>query len=210
MSNKLTFCQLHPHLTHCFLRDFGKENIYFQPRSYCETKSIRGSNLLTWFFNISFLRFFPFFYRPPPKVESKPVIKVEKLDLDKLKFVKAIKREFKEMRRKKEPNLKKPFNRILERLSKTKYSKFSSHELKAKWRNMKGIATVHQKKGLLTQLDRAVLGLLNYKNENATYGSVVSSSSDESEASQQESSSESDGEEDKEISEIEGDDDDKM
>lgn len=122
------------------------------------------------------------------------MVKTEKLDFDKTKFVKAMKQKFKEMRKRKEPHLDKPFHRILKLLSETKYSKFTSHELQTKWRTMKTIAAAHQKKGLLSHLDRAVLGLVNYKNEKATYDDKVSSSS-ESESSQSESSSEDEKEE---------------
>lgn len=115
-----------------------------------------------------------------------------KFDFDKFKFIKAIKREFKVMCSKKEAGLHKPFFRIIRRLSQGEYSKFAEQDLKNKWRNMKGIAVTHQKRGILTKLDRAVLELINYKNERSTYEDYTISSSEDSDNKGQFSSSDSD------------------
>lgn len=105
-----------------------------------------------------------------------------------------MKREFKEICKRREAGLHKPFNKILNTLSEKEYSKFSSQVLKNKWRCMKFTAVAHQKKGHLTKLDRAVLGLINYKNEKGTYEDKNSFSEDSDQNTHYSSSDEADGE----------------
>lgn len=90
----------------------------------------------------------------------------------------------------KEQGLSKPFFKILQRLSQKEYSKCSTKDLQNRWRNMKCITSRHQKRGTLTELDRAVLGLVNYKKERQNYENKADNSSDDADKSSSDSEDE--------------------
>lgn len=110
---------------------------------------------------------------------STATIGTEFIQIDKLKLIQAIKEKFKILLHNKEPGMRKPFLKILRLLSQNEFSRSSFHDLSNTWRNMQCVASLHQKKGIVSEIDRRVLNLRMFIRKHENYDETIESSSDD-------------------------------